>query len=163
MQIFKNCKTMAKAVGGMHTQNSTIIVPDTRAPPLRHSQVKRHLFLLTRFLVLSLRNGLMSVYRAWMYQGWLTKWTPPKRAGKLSWEGNTKTARTSVTDTPGGGDSNAGDSLLLQQKPPLPGKERRQTLSSSPGLLHSSSSSSSHSTAYKLYGGSVLVFPKGND
>lgn len=42
---------------------------------------------ITRFLVLSLRNGLMSVYRAWMYQGWLTKWTPPKRAGKLSWGG----------------------------------------------------------------------------
>ena len=41
--------------------------------------------LITLFLVLSLRNGLISVYRAWMYQGWLTKWTPPKRAGKLSY------------------------------------------------------------------------------
>lgn len=25
------------------------------------------------------------VYMAWMYQGWFTKWIPPKRAGKLSW------------------------------------------------------------------------------
>lgn len=41
--------------------------------------------MITLFLVLSLRNGLISVYRAWMYQGWLTKWTPPKRAGKLSY------------------------------------------------------------------------------
>lgn len=40
---------------------------------------------LTRFLVLSLRKGRMTVYRAWMYHGWFTKWMPPNLAGKLSW------------------------------------------------------------------------------
>lgn len=28
----------------------------------------------------------MTVYRAWMYQGWFTKWIPPNLAGKLSCE-----------------------------------------------------------------------------
>lgn len=28
-----------------------------------------------------------------MYQGWLTKWTPPKRAGKLSWVGKRSTCQ----------------------------------------------------------------------
>lgn len=51
-------------------------------PPASHLHQP---LLITLFLVLSLRNGLISVYRAWMYQGWLTKWTPPKRAGKLSY------------------------------------------------------------------------------
>lgn len=63
-------------------RRGTISVPQPQPTP--HSSHWAFLSI-TRFLVLSLRNGLMSVYRAWMYQGWLTKWTPPKRAGKLSW------------------------------------------------------------------------------
>lgn len=38
----------------------------------------------TLFRVFSFRNGRITVYKAWMYHGWLTKWIPPNRAGKLS-------------------------------------------------------------------------------
>lgn len=39
----------------------------------------------TLFRVFSFRKGRITVYRAWIYQGWLTKWIPPNLAGKLSW------------------------------------------------------------------------------
>lgn len=48
---------------------------------------------LTLFLVLSLRKGRITVYRAWMYQGWFTKWIPPNLAGKLSWRHNKQIIR----------------------------------------------------------------------
>lgn len=60
-----------------------------------------------------------------MYQGWLTKWTPPKRAGKLSWGGKRNTHRDEHAFQVGPGRRSGEDPSLRTEALAHGGKDRK--------------------------------------